>query len=61
MSSIRSALEKLDRAVGVLDASVVRAEDTFEEYEGNVIDVDFIAKRLDRAIANVETLLSEGE
>ena len=28
---------------------------------GNVIDVDFVAKRLDKAIQTVEDLLGEGE
>ncbi|MGH1455326.1 MAG: hypothetical protein ACRBDI_00955 [Alphaproteobacteria bacterium] len=60
MSSIRSALEKLDRAVGVLDSSILHAEEAFEsKYQENVIDVDFVSKRLDRAIASVESLLEE--
>lgn len=59
MSSIRSALEKLDRAVGCLDASVVQAQEAWSEAKENVIDVDFVARRLDRAIASVENLLQE--
>ncbi len=71
MSSIRFALEKLDRAVGKLDSSVSTVEKAYREYAppqeelfdaaGNVIDVDFVARRLDHAIEQVETLLSEGE
>ncbi len=59
MSSIRSALEKLDRAVGYLDASVMQAQDEWHEAQENVIDVDFVARRLDKAIASVENLLQE--
>lgn len=71
MSSIRFALEKLDQAVGKLDSSVSTVEEAFHNYvppqetlvdaSGNVIDVDFVARRLDSAIEQVETLLSEGE
>ncbi len=61
MSSIRSALEKLDRAVGVLDSTILNVEEKFErQYEENVIDVDFVSKRLDTAIASVESLLEVG-
>lgn len=71
MSSIRFALEKLDQAVSKLDSSVTNVEEAFQNYvppqealvdaSGNVIDVDFVARRLDNAIEQVETLLSEGE
>ena len=64
MSSIRSALEKLDRAVDQLDVSVRSAEGALQQQVSqpladgeNVIDVDFVALRLDRAIASVEKLL----
>lgn len=73
MSSIRYALENLNNAVGKLDASVTNVEHALQEYPpagetgtlrdeaGNVIDVDFVAKRLDGAIAAVEDILKEGE
>ncbi|MFP4098923.1 MAG: hypothetical protein ACLFP8_01755 [Alphaproteobacteria bacterium] len=79
MSSIRSALERLDNVVGKLDASVldvehavkdcvpvsemirqvdaVRREGHFHDSQGNVVDVDFVARRLDSAIETVENLL----
>lgn len=79
MSSIRSALERLDTVVGKLDASVDNVEYALQDYvpvtemarqidaareesrirdcEGNVVDVDFVAKRIDRAIETVESLL----
>ncbi|MGH1376888.1 MAG: hypothetical protein ACRBCK_11140 [Alphaproteobacteria bacterium] len=72
MSSIRFALERLDVAVGRLDSSVAGVEvrlqgceDALEssinaQNEGNIIDVDFVSKRLDSAIAKVEDLLEEG-
>tara|TARA_R110001592_G_scaffold16881_8_gene71568 strand:- start:33821 stop:34072 length:252 start_codon:yes stop_codon:yes gene_type:complete len=81
MSSIRFALEKLDNAVGKLDASVCNVENALQDYvpleqvaqqienakaevqlrddSGNVIDVDFVAKRLDNAIATVEEMLKD--
>lgn len=80
MSSIRFALEKLDKAVGKLDASVTNVEGALQDYvpleevekqiaaaqsevqlrdeNGNVIDVDFMAKRLDKAIETVEDILN---
>lgn len=61
MSSIRFALEKLDRAITRLDESVCDARDSYNSDSGNVIDVDFVSRRLDRAIASVEQLLAEGE
>ncbi len=79
MSSIRFALERLDNAVGRLDASVFNFENALQDYvsrdevekarkeahlcddNGNVIDVDFVAKRLDSAIATVEELLEDGK
>lgn len=66
MSSIINALEKLDYAVGKLDYSVSQAQEqrseapVLQDKEGNVVDVDFVARRLDKAIARVETILSEG-
>lgn len=63
MSSIRDALEKLDQVVNKLDYSVYRAQDQqrekAQEAAENVIDVDFVAKRLDLAIDKVELLLQE--
>lgn len=59
MSSIRSALEKLDRAVSHLDASVIEAQERMDEEQENVIDVDFVARRLDNAISSVESLLKD--
>ncbi len=75
MSSIRYALEKLDSAVGKLDTSVTNVENALQDYvpvdqvpteppqlrdeAGNVIDVDFVSKRLDRAIETVEQLLKD--
>lgn len=71
MSSIRFALEKLDQAVNKLGSSVTNVEEALRDYVppqealldacGNVIDVDFVARRLDSAIEQVETLLKEGE
>jgi len=79
MSSIRFALERLDNAVGKLDASVFNVENALQDYvprdevekareeaqlrdySGNIIDVDFMAKRLDNAISTVEDLLKDGE
>ncbi|MGH1403114.1 MAG: hypothetical protein ACRBDL_02625 [Alphaproteobacteria bacterium] len=65
MSSIRFALEKLDNAVSRLDLSVTEARNSWkdlqQESDGNVIDVDFVAKRLDVAIEQVEAILGEGE
>ncbi len=75
MSSIRFALEKLDSAVGKLDASVTNVENALKDQAaappmtqgqlfdeaGNVIDVDFVAKRLDKAIETVEGLLQQEE
>lgn len=63
MSSVRDALEKLDQAVNKLDYSVYRAQDNKLEQAAreaeNIIDVDFVAKRLDFAINKVEDLLKE--
>jgi hypothetical protein len=64
MSSIRYALEKLDAAVGQLDESVVHLETAFEQQQpaqnSNVVDVDFMAQKLDRAIFAVEAILKQG-
>ena len=66
MSSIRYALEKLDNAVSRLDLSVADAKYKWKELSevsmasDNVIDVDFVAKRLDIAIQKVESILGEG-
>lgn len=72
MSSIRSALERLDNVVGRLDASVNDAACSLcesrpieasqpaaylRDSNGNVVDVDFVAHRLDKAIETVEHLL----
>ncbi len=66
MSSIISALDKLDNAVGKLDSSVTNVENALQDYnlqtpsgDDNVIDVDFVAKRLDKAIEAVEDLLND--
>ncbi len=81
MSSIRSALERLDTVVGELDASVNNVEYALQDYvpanevarqvevargdaqmrdcDGNVVDVDFVARRLDKAIETVEHLLGK--
>lgn len=68
MSSIRYALERLDSAVSRLDYCVNGAEQVMQEQayviqsqQDNVIDVDFVAGRLDRAIKAVEYLLKEEE
>lgn len=58
MSSIRYSLEKLDHAVEQLDQSVAQFE---RVPKNNVVDVDFMSQRLDRAIATVESLLEEEE
>ncbi len=67
MSLIISALEKLDNAVGKLDSSVTSVENILQDYssrqvsnsDNNVIDVDFVSKRLDKAIEAVEGLLND--
>lgn len=59
MSSIRAALEKLDRAVSCLDSSLIEAKGVCSDGAENVIDVDFVARRLDKAIESVESLLKE--
>jgi hypothetical protein len=68
MSSVRYALEKLDMAISALDETASYAEvsllrkfgqEAGAEGAGNVIDVDFLAMRLDRAIDTVEALLHE--
>jgi len=81
MSSIRSALERLDTVVGKLDASVNNVEYALQDYvpanevarqvsvarndaqirdsDGNVVDVDFMTHRLDKAIETVEHLLGK--
>ena len=65
MSLIFAALEKLDNAVSVLDASVSNVESAIDELvitdSANVIDVDFVAKRLDKAIDSVEKILANEE
>jgi len=71
MSSIRQALEKLDRAIDRLDASVALPDvpaslqaggrSALYDRNGNIIDVDFVAARLDRAIQTVEQILRDGE
>lgn len=72
MSAIMYALERLDHAVGRLDFSVenvetaLAAEDLrqpeqpqLRDAHGNVVDVDFVSKRIDRAIKAVEYLLND--
>ena len=62
MSSIKFSLEKLDRAVSKLDASVTNVESALQDFvpqQGNVVDVDFVAKRLDNAIETVESILQD--
>jgi hypothetical protein len=60
MSSIRYALEKLDFSISELDESVSAFADYEPAEPTNVIDVDFMAQRLDRAILAVETILKQG-
>lgn len=57
MSSVRFALEKLNDAVEELDVSLATGQGI--EISESVIDPDFIAQRLDRAIQKVEMILSE--
>ncbi len=45
--------------VPVEEVEKARAEAQLRDNSGNVIDVDFMAKRLDKAIATVEDLLKE--
>ena len=66
MSPIRLSLEKLYQAIENLDNSVENAPNGLQEHiaelrddNGNVVDVDFVAKRLDKAIATVENLLKD--
>ena len=66
MSPIRSSLEKLYQAIETLDGSVSDAPvglqgtvDQLRDDAGNVVDVDFVANRLDKAIATVENLLKD--
>lgn len=63
MSSIRDALDRLDQAVGRLEFSAESARsDAFYAVDprGTDIDPEFLVGRIDRAIACVEILLSEG-
>lgn len=63
MSSIRDALDKLDQAVGRLEisAAAVHSGTGFPAVSGGTdIDPEFLAGRIDRAIACVEMLLVEG-
>lgn len=62
-SPLHSSLERLNLAVEDLDISLGEISDISTESMAvqNVIDVDFMAKRLDRAIETVEMLLLEGE
>ncbi|MCL4677461.1 MAG: hypothetical protein KJ017_02580 [Alphaproteobacteria bacterium] len=63
MSSIRDALERLDQAVGQLELSAMSARSDAVyavDAGGTDIDPEFLAARIDRAIACVEILLSEG-
>ena len=64
MSSVRFALEKLYDAVDKLDISVSDVEGLLHAQDskindGNVVDIDFVANRLDSAIIKVEKLLEE--
>ncbi len=64
MSAIREALLRLDDAIDRLgDTAISLAEERRGaealESGGNVVDVDFVAGRIDRAIATVEMLLRE--
>lgn len=62
MSSILLALEKLDIAVANLECSADHVRERVAQAEGrNIVDVDFVAKRLDGAISAVEGLLDEGD
>jgi len=60
MSQIESALNRLNQVVESLDSSMAGGIASAQPTE-NVIDVDFVAMRLDKAIATVETLLMEGQ
>lgn len=60
MSQIESALNRLNQVVEALDSSMAAGVTPPQPTE-NVIDVDFVAMRLDKAIATVETLLMEGQ
>ncbi len=64
MSSIKFALDRLSSAVEVLDSSVSNVENMLQDYNlqclhdnSNVVDVDFVARRLDTTIKAVEDLL----
>ena len=71
MSAIKDALDKLDQAVSKLDTAMQHTEvqngqgfspqqtNILVREDGKVVDVDFIANRLDRAIDTVEYLLRE--
>lgn len=70
MSSILTALERLDSAVNKLDRSSIGVArhmntalldiaDEKEKRVENVIDINFVSKRLDHAIATVEGLLAD--
>ncbi len=63
MSAIRDALDRLDQAIGRLEFSAEGVHSSAfyaGEPGGTDIDPEFLAARIDRAIACVETLLSEG-
>lgn len=63
MSAIREALLRLDEAIDRLgDSAIILAEERYAAAlatPSNVVDVDFVAGRIDRAIATVEMLLRE--
>ncbi len=67
MSLIKNSLQRLDKAVESLGGSVNGVEQSIQDYkiaaenQNNVIDVNFVANRLDYAIEAVETILSEEE
>jgi len=63
MSSLIQALERLDAAVSKLEESAANMElQSQQDNDGeNVVDVDFVAERLDDAISSVEGLLITDE
>lgn len=62
MSAIRDALLRLDEAIDRLEVTALSAAEersVAADQPDNVVDVDFLAGRIDRAIASVELLLRE--
>lgn len=60
VTNVENALQNYVPAMQPAQQTTLEQGDTqLHDNNGNVIDVDFVAKRLDQAIATVESLLNE--